>query len=108
MAEDFTIRLTHDQALVLSDWLDKVIGTERFDVIVDEDIAVWSALHRIGGTLDKSLVEIFMPDYTARLDAARMRLLADLGDYFVHERQVQRDAGHHDRGYESDPDESRS
>ncbi|MFG1887067.1 hypothetical protein ACGFIR_04260 [Micromonospora sp. NPDC049051] len=100
MAEDFTIKLTHDQALVLSDWLDKVIGTKRFDAIVDEDIAVWSALHRISGTLDKSFVEIFMPDYTARLDAARTRLLADLGDHFVQGRQVQRGAGHHDSGYE--------
>jgi hypothetical protein len=93
---------------VLSDWLDKVIGTERFDVIVDEDIAVWSALHRISGALDKSLAEIFMPDYTTRLDAARTRLLADLGDYFVQERQVQQDAGHHDSGYEDHRDGSGS
>ncbi|MEV4479543.1 hypothetical protein [Micromonospora coxensis] len=98
MAEDFTIKLTNDQALVLSDWLHRVIGTERFDAIVGEDTAVWSALHRISGTLDKSLMEIFMPDYTARLDAARTRLLADLGDYFGQERQVQRDAGHDNSG----------
>ncbi|MEH1098018.1 hypothetical protein V6V16_02400 [Micromonospora sp. CPCC 205561] len=67
---------------------------------------VWSALHRISGTLDKSLVEIFTPDYTARLDAARTRLLTDLGDYFVQERQVRRHARHHDSGYEDDRDES--
>ncbi|MER7330467.1 MULTISPECIES: hypothetical protein [unclassified Micromonospora] len=108
LTEDSTIKLTHDQALVLSDWLDKVIGTERFDATVDEDIAVWSALHRISGTLDKSLVEIFMPDYTARLDAARARLLADLGDYFVQDRQARRDAGCNDSGYEGDRGESGS
>lgn len=108
MAEDFTIKLTHDQALVLSDWLDQVIGTQRFDAIVDEDIAVWSALHRISGTLETSLAEIFMPDYTARLDGARARLLADLGDYFVQDRQARRDAGCRDSGYADDRDGSGS
>ncbi|MBM0255582.1 hypothetical protein [Micromonospora sp. 4G55] len=53
-------------------------------------------------------MEIFMPDYAARVDAARARLLADLGDYFVQERQVQRDAGHHDSGHEDHHGESGS
>ncbi|MFI6261877.1 hypothetical protein [Micromonospora sp. NPDC051006] len=90
MAEEFTIELSRDQALVLSDWLDKVIGTQRFDAVADEDVAVWSALHRISGTLETKLVEIFMPDYGERLEAARERLLDDLGDYFVQERQARR------------------
>ncbi|GAB3155117.1 hypothetical protein GCM10027290_50830 [Micromonospora sonneratiae] len=104
VVDDFTIKLTRDQALVLADWLDRVIGTERFDAIADEDVAVWSALHRISGTLDKSLAEVFMPDYAARLTAARARLLADLGDYFVQERAAQRNVGHHDSSHR---DESR-
>lgn len=70
MDEEITIRLNRDQALVLSDWLDRVIGSSTFDAIVDQDRAVWSPLHRVAGTLDTSLVEIFAPDYSVRLDAA--------------------------------------
>ncbi|BCJ63139.1 hypothetical protein [Polymorphospora rubra] len=78
--DDFTIKLTRDQALVLSDWLYHKMGTAEFDSLVNQDRAVWSPLHRIAGTLDTSLVEIFMPDYAGRLDAARERLLDSLGD----------------------------
>ncbi|GAB2446158.1 hypothetical protein [Streptosporangium sandarakinum] len=77
---EFTIKLTQDQALVLSDWLDRVIGTAEFDDLVGEDRAVWSPLHLIAGTLETSLVEVFMPDYSGRLDAARERLLHTLGE----------------------------
>ncbi|BEL05424.1 hypothetical protein Q0Z83_036150 [Actinoplanes sichuanensis] len=78
--DDLTINLTRDQALVLSDWLDRMIGTPAFDNLVNDERAVWSPLHTIVGTLDRSLVEIFMPDYSGRLHAARERLLDDLGD----------------------------
>ncbi|MEV4135848.1 hypothetical protein AB0J72_27235 [Dactylosporangium sp. NPDC049742] len=81
MAEDdFTIKLTRDQALVLSDWLDRMMGTAEFDSLVNQDRAVWSPLYRIAGTLDTSLMEVFVPDYSARLDAARERLLDGLGE----------------------------
>lgn len=81
MAEDdFTIKLTRDQALVLSDWLDRMMGTAEFDSLVNQDRAVWSPLYRIAGTLETSLVEVFVPDYAARLDAARERLLDGLGE----------------------------
>ncbi|MDX3077740.1 hypothetical protein [Streptomyces sp. MI02-7b] len=74
MAEDsVTITLTGDQALVLSDWLERMKGSAAFDSLVG-DRAVWSALHRISGTLDKSLVTIFAPDYAERLQAARQRI----------------------------------
>ncbi|MFD8382634.1 hypothetical protein ACFV2X_29695 [Streptomyces sp. NPDC059679] len=36
--------------------------------------------HTISGTLDKTLSEIFMPDYGRRLEQARQRLLDDNGD----------------------------
>jgi hypothetical protein len=75
-----TIRLTPDEALVLSDWLDRVIGTPEFDGVVSRDLAVWSPLHRIAGVLETSLAEVFLPDYASRLDGARQRLLATLGD----------------------------
>jgi hypothetical protein len=74
------IKLTRDQALVLSDWLDRVIGTAEFDGVVNQDRAVWSSLYRIAGALETSLPEVFMPDYTLRLVAARQRLLATLGE----------------------------
>jgi hypothetical protein len=71
-----TITLTGDQAFVLSDWLDRMESSEAFGALVDHD-AVWSALYRISGTLDKSLIGIFAPDYADRLEAARRRLTAD-------------------------------
>ena len=78
--DDLTIKLTRDQAVVLSDWLDRMIGTPAFDGLVNEDRAVWSPLHTIAGTLDRSLAEVFMPDYTDRLHRAQERLLDSLGD----------------------------
>jgi hypothetical protein len=78
--DDFTIKLTRDQALVLSDWLDRMIGTSTFDDLINQERAVWSPLYTIAGTLDRSLVEIFMPDYAERLHHARERLLDSLGD----------------------------
>lgn len=78
--DDFTIKLTRDQALVLSDWLDRMIGTAEFDGLVDQDRAVWSPIYKVSGTLETSLAEVFMPDYGARLDAARERLLDTLGE----------------------------
>jgi len=77
---DLTIRLSRDQAFVLSDWLYRMMGTPTFDNLVNEERAVWSPLYTIAGTLDKSLVEVFMPDYTDRLHNARERLLDSLGD----------------------------
>ncbi|MFC6022176.1 hypothetical protein ACFP2T_39215 [Plantactinospora solaniradicis] len=77
---DFMIKLTRDEALVLSDWLDRMIGTAEFDGLVNQDRAVWSPLHRIAGTLETSLVEVFALDYPACLDAARERLLDARGE----------------------------
>jgi hypothetical protein len=81
MARDqFTIKLTRDQALVLSDWLHRMIGTTEFDALVNREPAAWSPLYQIAGTLETTLAEIFMPDYVARLDEARQRLLDTLGE----------------------------
>ncbi|MEU7124413.1 hypothetical protein AB0A78_39025 [Streptomyces zaomyceticus] len=41
---------------------------------VVDDLAVWTPIHRIAGTLDKPLPELFAPDYGQRLEAARQRL----------------------------------
>ncbi|MDT0566396.1 hypothetical protein RM704_02705 [Streptomyces sp. DSM 3412] len=76
--EAITIRLTRDQAFVLSDWLYQVIfQSDDLEGIV-HDRAVWSPIYAISGTLDKTLSEIFMPDYGPRLEAAKERLRADL------------------------------
>jgi hypothetical protein len=62
--DDLTIKLSRDQALVLSDWLDRMMGKPAFDNLVNEDRAVWSPLYRIAGTLDTSLVESLASDYS--------------------------------------------
>ena len=76
--EAITIRLTRDQAFVLSDWLYQVMfQSDDLEGIV-HDRAVWSPIYAISGTLDKTLSELFMPDYGPRLEAAKKRLRADL------------------------------
>ncbi|MFJ8431391.1 hypothetical protein ACIQ9P_08820 [Kitasatospora sp. NPDC094019] len=67
-----TIKLTGDEALVLSDWLEKLQMTDLSRVV--DDPAVWAPIHRIAGTLDKSIPGLFAPDYDQRLEAARRRL----------------------------------
>jgi len=77
--EPVTIKLTHDQAFVLSDWLYEVMmRSDKLDAIVP-DRAVWSAIYAISGPLETTLPEIFMPDYTGRLEQARQRLLNAVG-----------------------------
>lgn len=53
-------------------------SSTRFDAIVP-DRAIWSGIYAISGTLEKSLVEIFMPDHAGRLEQARQRLLDAMG-----------------------------
>ncbi|MEU6493850.1 hypothetical protein AB0919_30425 [Streptomyces sp. NPDC046994] len=76
--ETITIRLTRDQAFVLSDWLYQVMfQSDDLEGIV-HDRAIWSPIYAISGTLDKTLSEIFMPGYGPRLEAAKERLRTDL------------------------------
>ncbi|MER7178435.1 hypothetical protein ABT404_02890 [Streptomyces hyaluromycini] len=72
-----TIRLTRDQAFVLSDWLYQVMFKSDDLAGIIRDRAVWSPVYAISGTLDKTLSELFMPDYDARLEAAKDRLRVD-------------------------------
>lgn len=57
---------------MLSHWLERLEMTELSEMV--DDPAVWAPIHKISGTLDKSLVELFAPDYNERLEAARSRL----------------------------------
>ncbi|MET9876462.1 hypothetical protein ABZZ36_17780 [Actinacidiphila glaucinigra] len=87
--EPVIIKLTRDQAFVLSDWLYEVMmKSDQLSAIVP-DKAVWSAVYAISGTLETTLPEIFMPDYVGRLEQARRRLVAasveDDDDHEVHE-----------------------
>ncbi|MEU1195340.1 hypothetical protein ABZ446_03870 [Streptomyces sp. NPDC005813] len=76
--EAITIRLTRDQAFVLSDWLYQVMFRSDDLQEIVRDRAVWSPIYTISGTLDTTLGEIFMPDYGPRLEAAKQRLRAAL------------------------------
>ncbi|MET8898295.1 hypothetical protein [Streptomyces albogriseolus] len=67
-----TIKLTNDEALVLSHWLEELQMTELSRVV--DDPAVWAPIHRIAGTLDKELPELFASDYHQQVEAARRRL----------------------------------
>ncbi|MFF6837089.1 hypothetical protein ACFY84_35710 [Streptomyces sp. NPDC012438] len=70
-----TIKLTSDEALVLSHWLERLQMTDLSRVV--DDPAVWAPIHRIAGTLGKSLAGLFAPDYDERLEAARRRLRSE-------------------------------
>lgn len=75
----YTIRLTEDEALVLSDWLDRVMHRKDFSQLVD-DRAVWAPLYAISGALETTLPHIFASNYGELLDASRGRLLEKLGE----------------------------
>ncbi len=67
------VRLTADEALVLSDWLFK---WQDQDTLVD-DASVQVPLRRIGALLEKKVPMIFASDYTEQVEAARQRLLSE-------------------------------
>ena len=77
--EKVTVTFSREQALVLSDWLDRMLGTQRFDALVDDDPAVWSPVYKLAGTLETTLPEIFAGDYGDRLNQARRELLRERG-----------------------------
>ncbi|MFJ4620855.1 hypothetical protein [Streptomyces sp. NPDC088812] len=60
------------------DWLEQVQMTDLSRPV--DDAAVWAPLHRIAGTLDKSLPGIFAADYAEPLEGARSRLRPALDD----------------------------
>ncbi|WP_327634443.1 hypothetical protein OHB24_31240 [Kribbella sp. NBC_00482] len=77
------IEMTEDQALVLSDWMSRVLHREDLSALVD-DRAVWSALLKINGSLETQLSVIFDPTYSDQLNAARERLISQLGEFGEH------------------------
>jgi len=81
MEDELQIRLSRDQAIVLSAWLDRQMTKPSFAENAIDDRAVWSPLLRISGILEQVLVEIFRGDYNQVLDSSRGRLIAELGDF---------------------------
>jgi hypothetical protein len=75
-----SVTLTHDEALVLSDWLYRRMHEREFAAAVD-DRAVWPALWRIAGSLEGKLNEVFAGGYNELLAQARERLVAGMGDF---------------------------
>ncbi|WP_405884400.1 hypothetical protein OG747_41000 [Streptomyces sp. NBC_01384] len=76
---EITIKLTSDEALVLSDWLERVQMTDLSRLV--DDPAAWAPIHKLAGTLDKTLPGIFAADYAERLAAARRRLRETMGSF---------------------------
>lgn len=63
------IELSHDEALVLFDWLARVDGSLPVVDPSEQDV-----LWRIEGQLEKKLVEPLAADYKDAVNAARSRL----------------------------------
>jgi hypothetical protein len=72
-----TIKLTPDEALVLSDWLERIQTTDLSRLV--DDPATWAPIHKIAGTLDRTLPGVFAADFAERLEAARHRLRETMG-----------------------------
>jgi hypothetical protein len=73
MVEDVTLRLTNDEALVLSDWLDRHDKGGTLEGLCDHKGEV-AAFRRLEGLLEKELVEPFDPRYEQLVAKARERL----------------------------------
>jgi hypothetical protein len=71
---DITIRLSHDEALVLSEVFYRFADTDALTLLHNAEFV---ALGRISGQLDKLLVEPFLPNYSDLLQAARERIAGD-------------------------------
>ena len=75
--EPVQIQLTHDEALVLCDWLWKRDRDDALEPLIEhwsEQLVLWS----VHALLEKTLPELFDPDYARLVAAARERLVADL------------------------------
>jgi hypothetical protein len=71
MSEDITITLSHDEAPVLFEFFSRFQDSDEFSL---RHNAEFLAFCRIAAQLDKSLVEMFRPNYSELLRAARERI----------------------------------
>ncbi|MBS1503205.1 MAG: hypothetical protein JST32_14145 [Bacteroidetes bacterium] len=70
--ENITIDLTHDQALVLFEFLARFNATHNTEIFEDE--SEQKMLWLIEGQLERALVEPFWPNYLDIIKEARDRL----------------------------------
>lgn len=71
--EDVVLTLTHDEALVLFEWLHRNETRAALETIV-VDQAELIAVESLSALLEPELVELFAADYLELVDAARTRL----------------------------------
>jgi hypothetical protein len=71
MSQDIKITLSHDDALVLFEFFSRFKDTDNFTL---QHNAEYIAFSRISAQIDKSLVEMFRPNYSELLCAARERV----------------------------------
>jgi hypothetical protein len=71
-----TLSLTHDQALVLFDWLSREDSKSRIPI---EHQAEQEVLWEVEGQLERALVEPLKPDYALAVSSARERLAPEGG-----------------------------
>ncbi len=69
--EPYTLKLSHDEELVLFEFLARCVTDGRWTV---EDTAEWNVLSFILAELEVRLVEPFADDYLELLEAARASL----------------------------------
>jgi hypothetical protein len=77
------LSLSHDEALVLHEWLARVVDDENADGIaetLEDDAEVW-ALNAVYVLLEAALTEPFEPGFDKRLKAARKRLKDKAGPW---------------------------
>ena len=72
MSEDINIRLSHDEALVMSEFFSRFCSDD--DDFTLRHNAEYLAFMRMSAQLDKALVEPFQPQYRELLRAARKRV----------------------------------
>ncbi|TSD87067.1 hypothetical protein FFK22_019455 [Mycobacterium sp. KBS0706] len=77
------LSLTRDEAVVLFEFLARTLDDEngeRLREAAQHDGELWG-LTRLLGYLDRTLSEPFLPDYQARVEAARQRLVEKCGPW---------------------------
>jgi len=72
--QTISLELTHDEALVLFEWIHGVEEERRFRQVVSQSAEV-VALWALSGALEKALAEPFAPDYRELIRAASQRLV---------------------------------
>lgn len=76
MADDVTLTITRDEAIVLHEWLARVVDDENAEGVeetLEDDAEVW-ALEAVRILLEQALDEPLRDDFEKVLKAARKRL----------------------------------